>query len=331
MANQQPSSSQWLIGVDVGGTTVATLLTDAQLRPVQTLVLATDLSSPDATLDGIAAAIQQTLDAAGVTADDVGAIGMGVPGAVDVEHGISRMAVNLHWYDYPVTPQLYARFGVPTFLENDVRVATLGVHRFDNPDCKQNLVYVSIGTGVAAGVILDGKLFRGRQGLAGEIGHWIVDPSGPTCNCGSRGCLETLVSATAVVRMGREAVAAGKPTRLSAYTPLTARDVYAAAAAGDEVAQVIVAQVGAELGRALRNVVLAYDSEAIVLGGGPTRAGTQFLQPIVTEWERQHTTSALARALLRPEMIRIADPARNMGAWGALALAAAHMERQAHG
>lgn len=322
----EPSRPQvahrWLIGVDIGGTTIATQLVDATLRPVQELTVATDVSSPDQTLASIAGAIARTLDAAGVPADALAAIGLGVPGQVDPQHGIARIAVNLHWYDYPVAAQLTPIFGAPCFIENDVRVATLGVYRFDNPDACQNLVYVSMGTGVAAGVILEGKLLRGRNGLAGEVGHWIVDPNGPLCNCGARGCLETLVSATAVIRQARTAVEAGASPMLAAATPLTAKAVYDAAAAGDPAASMIVTRVGAELGRALRNVIMAYDAEAIVLGGGPTRAGARYLAPILAEWRHQQETSPLARAMLRPEMLRIADPARNMGAWGAVALAA---------
>ena len=314
--------STWLVGVDVGGTTVSTLLVDGALRPVHEHTVATDLSSPDHTLAGIAAAIQATLDAAGVGANQVAAIALGVPGQQDTVRGVAKMAVNLHWYDYPVVERLTASFGVPCFLENDVRVAALGAYRFDNPDGHANLVYVSIGTGVAAGVVLDGHLFRGRHGMAGEIGHWVVDPNGPRCNCGARGCLETLVSATAVIRQGRAAVEAGAATMLRERTPLTAKDVYEAAAAGDPVALAIVDETGAELGRALRNVVLAYDAESIVLGGGVTRAGAGYLRPIVAEWRRQYESSPLARTLLPLEMIRLADPTRNMGAWGAVGLAA---------
>jgi len=310
------------MGVDIGGTTIVTQLVDAGLRPVQELTVATDVSSPDRTLASIASAIERTLEAAGVPVEALAAIGLGVPGQVDPVQGISRIAVNLHWIDYPVGERLTAIFGAPCFLENDVRVATLGVYRFDNPEACQNLVYVSMGTGVAAGVILEGKLLRGRNGLAGEVGHWIVDPNGLPCNCGARGCLETLVSATAVVRQARAAVESGADTVLAAAAPLTAKAVYEAAAAGDLTASVIVNRVGAELGRALRNVIMAYDAEAIVLGGGPTRAGARYLAPILTEWQRQQETSPLARAMLRPAMLRIADPARNMGAWGAVALVA---------
>lgn len=315
-------AQRWFVGVDVGGTTVSTQLVDSYLQAVCDLTVATDVSSPDQTLASIAQGIRQTMDTAGVPTAALGAIGLGIPGQVDPVAGISRMAVNLHWYDYPVAARLTALFGAPCWIDNDVRVATLGVSRFDNPERCRNLVYVSIGTGVAAGAIVDGVLLRGRNGLAGEVGHWIVDPAGPRCNCGAHGCLETLVSATAVVRCAQAAVEAGATTYLREHRPITAKAVYDLAAAGDAVAAGIVEKVGTLLGRALRNVLLAYDADIIVLGGGPTRAGARYLAPILAEWERQHATSPLARTVLRPEMVRIADPARNMGAWGAVALAA---------
>lgn len=316
----------WIVGVDVGGTTVSTVLLDEALESHGELTFATDLSSPDATMLGIVAAIEETVALEGASTRKLAAIGLGIPGQQDPEQGIVRIAVNLHWYDYPLVARLTEHFGVPCVIENDVRVATLGVYRFDNPAGDQDLAYISIGTGLATGVILEGKLLRGRHGLAGEFGHIIIDPNGPSCNCGARGCLETLVSATAVVRRAREALAEGASGALAALTPLTARGVYDAAAAGDAAAQKIVDDVGVELARSLRSVVLAYDVDSVVLGGGVTRAGDRYLQPIIAEWLRQQETSALARAVLRPEILRIADPTRNLGAWGAAALAAEQLK-----
>lgn len=307
------AARSYLAGVDVGGTTITTQLVDAALQPIHELTVATDTSSPDGTLQSIAGGIERTLREAGVR-QGLAAIGVGVPGQVDSANGVSLMAVNLYWYGYPVGERLAERFGAPVVIGNDVRVAALGVHRFDNPQGRQDLVYVSIGTGVAAGVILGGQPLLGRNGLAGELGHFIVEPDGPPCNCGARGCLETLVSATAVTRLGRAAGLGGDS--------LTAKDVYDAAAAGQAVAQQIVDDVGTKLGVALRNVLLAYDLDEIVLGGGVTRAGERYLAPILAQWARQGETSALARAMLTPAKLRIADPARNMGAWGAVALAA---------
>ena len=317
----------WLVGVDVGGTTVSTVLLDESLHPHGELTVDTDLSSADNTMLGIANAIEETL-AFGDGSRTLAAIGLGIPGQQDPANGIVRIAVNLHWYDYPLVARLTERFGVPCVIENDVRVATLGVYRFDNPADDQDLAYISIGTGLATGVILEGKLLRGRHGLAGEFGHVIIDPKGPLCNCGAHGCLETLVSATAVVRRAREALAQGATGALALLAPLTARSVYDAAAAGDRAALQIVDAVGTELARSLRSVVLAYDVDSVVLGGGVTRAGDRYLAPIIAEWLRQQETSALARALLRPEILRIADPTRNLGAWGAAALAAERIGKE---
>ena len=317
----------WLVGVDVGGTTVSTVLLDESLHAHGELTVDTDLSSADNTMLGIANAIEETL-AFGDGSRTLAAIGLGIPGQQDAANGIVRIAVNLHWYDYPLVARLTERFGVPCVIENDVRVATLGVYRFDNPAGDQDLAYISIGTGLATGVILEGKLLRGRHGLAGEFGHVIIDPKGPLCNCGAHGCLETLVSATAVVRRAREALAQGATGALALLAPLTARSVYDAAATGDRAALQIVDDVGTELARSLRSVVLAYDVDSVVLGGGVTRAGDRYLAPIIAEWLRQQETSALARALLRPEILRIADPTRNLGAWGAAALAAERIGKE---
>jgi len=317
----------WLVGVDVGGTTVSTVLLDESLRAHGELTVDTDLSSADNTMLGIANAIEETL-AFGDGSRTLAAIGLGIPGQQDAANGIVRIAVNLHWYDYPLVARLTERFGVPCVIENDVPVATLGGYRFDNPAGDQDLAYISIGTGLATGVILEGKLLRGRHGLAGEFGHVIIDPKGPLCNCGAHGCLETLVSATAVVRRAREALAQGATGALALLAPLTARSVYDAAATGDRAALQIVDDVGTELARSLRSVVLAYDVDSVVLGGGVTRAGDRYLAPIIAEWLRQQETSALARALLRPEILRIADPTRNLGAWGAAALAAERIGKE---
>ena len=168
--HQAPTAlSYWLVGVDVGGTTVSTVLLDEDLQSHGELTVATDLTSPDATMLGIVAAIEQTL-ALDDSPRKLAAIGLGIPGQQDQAQGIVRIAVNLHWYDYPLVARLVEHFGAPCVIENDVRVATLGVYRFDNPAGEQDLAYISIGTGLATGVILEGKLLRGRHGLAGEFG-----------------------------------------------------------------------------------------------------------------------------------------------------------------
>lgn len=314
------------VGVDVGGTAIKTLLVDDRRHSLYTGSTPTDTSSRAATFASIVAAIEQTLAAAKDDAGRLLTIGLGVPGQNDPHTGVVRLAVNLHWQDFPLAERLNAHFGVPCFLDKDLYMATLGVFRFDNPAATQNLAYVAIGTGLAAGIVIDGELLRGVHGMAGELGHVIVEPGGARCNCGTYGCLETIVSARGAVRLAQEAIAAGAATALAAAEPLTARAVYAAAAEGDATAAAIVERIGAELARALRTVVMCYDVDEIVLGGGVTQAGEQFLASVRAEWLSQRATSALAQKLLRPEMLRLVDPGRNMGAWGAVDFALSQVQ-----
>jgi glucokinase len=207
-------------------------------------------------------------------------------------------------------------------VENDVRAAAVGAYRSGGQGAARNLAYVNVGTGVSAGLILEGKLYRGAHGMAGEIGHIITEPDGPLCNCGARGCLETLVAGPAIARMGQEAVEAGEDTVLQRAGTITAATVYEAAASGDGVALRITEQVGTTLGRALHALVMSYDVERIVLGGGVTGAGEVFLEAIRRAWARERAQSALARALLRPEMLHLTEQGRNMVAYGAGVLAA---------
>lgn len=318
---QATPASCWFVGVDIGGTTVDTLLVDSTFTPHCTLTFPTLLTSPTATLAGIRTAIEETLRAADAHVADVVAIGVGVPGQVDPVQGIVNLAVNLHWDHFPAGELLAAHFKVPCFLENDVRTAALGVYRFLNPEQGQNIAYVSIGTGVSAGLILQGQLYRGVHGMAGEFGHIMAEPNGVRCNCGAYGCLETFIAGPALARLGRQAAQTAAQTLLQQHPSITAKEVYAAAQAGDLAALHIVEQAGVYLGRALQQLIMFYDVERIVLGGGVTRAGSAFLQPIVQEWERQCVASPLAQALLRPTMLHLIAPDQRIGPWGAIAVA----------
>lgn len=311
----------WYVGVDIGGTTIDTLVVDEQFTPQDARTFATDLTSPTQTLHSIHAAIYDTLHSAHVPLTAVAAIGLGVPGQIDPASGVVNLAVNLNWDHFPAGELLATNLGVPCFLENDVRAAALGVYRFGNPAATQNIAYVSIGTGVSAGLILQGQLYRGVHGMAGEFGHIVADPHGPRCNCGAHGCLETLIAGPALARLGRQAAQSTATTLLHTATTITAKEVYQAAKAGDAVASAIVEQAGAYLGRALQQLIMFYDVEWIVLGGGVVRAGDAFLQPIIREWQRQRQLSPLAQTLLRPEMLHLVDPNQQIGTLGAVAVA----------
>ena len=314
-----------LVGVDVGGTKIAVLVTDGAER-----VLARDIApvaaGPQASAaGGIEAVVDATLHAAGATTADVEAVGIGVPGRVDPLTGTVTLAVNLGWSDLRLGEELERAIGRPCVLENDVRAAALGLHRRRVLGEIDDLAYLAIGTGVSAGVVLHGRLHRGAHGLAGEIGHVIADAAGPVCSCGERGCLEALVSGPAIARQAEAAARAaserGTETTLATGTDITSVDVYEAAAGGDVVALEIVDAVGRRLAWAVHLLVMTYDVERVVLGGGVSHAGETFLQPILRELDRLRGSSALAREQLPPGVLELLPPGADAGAWGAVTIA----------
>jgi glucokinase len=268
------------------------------------------------------AAIRQALVAAGARTSDVAAIGLGVPGRVDTESGVVRHAVNLGWHELAVGERISRELGVPCVLENDVRVAAMGTLRYLGSAAPASLVYLSVGTGIAAGVVLDGKVYRGAHGMAGEVGHMVIEPGGPRCACGTRGCLEALASGPAIARLGAQAATGAAGTLLRTYSPVTAEAVYEAARSGDRAALGVTHAVGRYLALAIQQLVMAYDVECVVLGGGVSHQGEAFLQPISEELERLRKDSALAREMLQPGIVRLLPPDYQAGVWGGVMLAA---------
>jgi glucokinase len=319
-----------LVGVDIGGSKIAVLVVDRDERVLARHVAPTAAGAPERAVDEIAAVVNAALATAGAGLGDVAALGVGVPGRVDPLTGAVTLAVNLGWSDLPLGSRLEARFGRPCAVENDVRAAALGLHRRRVVGDIDDLAYLAVGTGVSAGVVLHGRLHRGARGLAGEIGHVIVEPGGARCACGQRGCLETLVSGSAIARLAREAIEAGRPSAIASGSPSAAPsaiDVYLAAATGDPLAIEITDSVGARLAWAVHLLVMAYDVERVVLGGGVSHAGETFVRPIQWELDRMRETSALAREQLSSEIVELLPPGADAGAWGAVTVAAAAQAR----
>jgi glucokinase len=310
-----------LVGVDVGGTKVAVLVVDGDGEVRAHNTLPTVLGSPQSTLVGIAEDIRHGVGLAGASMSDVQAVGMGVPGRVDPKTGIVRQAVNLGWEELAAGAMLSAQLGLPCYLENDVRLAALGARSYLGSAAPHSMAYVSVGTGIAAGLVLDGRLYRGIHGLAGEIGHMIVDPDGPQCVCGARGCLESLAAGPAIARLGEEAAHSDENTLLRNSQPVTAKAVYAASRAGDATAQAIIRRASRYLAQALQQLTVTYDVERIILGGGVAREGEAFLEPVLLELAGLWQCSMLASETMRPDMIGLLPPDYDAGTWGAVALA----------
>ena len=216
------------------------------------------------------------------------------------------LAVNLGWTDFALRDALQLEIGVPVVIENDVRAAAIGLHERRVVGDTDDLAYLAVGTGIAAGVVLDGRLHRGARGLAGEIGHAIVDIDGPRCACGQHGCLEAFAAGPSIARRAGQT---------------SAKEVYDAAAAGDEAALDLIDDVGRRLAWAIHTLVMTYDVQRVVVGGGVSHAGSPFEVPLRRELERLRSASPMAGELLPADVVDVLPPGSEAGAWGAVAVA----------
>ncbi len=310
------------IGVDVGGTKVVAGIVDARGGVLSRMQLPTDTSRPEMTLRTIAATIEQAIQAAGVSATALRGIGLGIPGQVDPREGRCVLSVNLNWHDVAVCEWLEQRFGLPCALENDVSAGALGEYRYGARS--PNMVYVSLGTGIAARVIHDGQLYRGAHGLAGEIGHTIFVPGGPRCSCGGLGCLEALAAGPALARNAQEQLRTGQASLLQeAFTQrgsLGAEQVFEAVRQGDSLALHVLAEAGAHLAYAITLLAMAFDPQIVVLGGGLVLEEGPLLEAIhrgVKHWLEQ---TPILREMLTPESLHISRLQRDAAILGAAAL-----------
>ncbi|MCH7999512.1 MAG: ROK family protein [Chloroflexi bacterium] len=231
--------------------------------------------------------IEESLDAAlgkaGVKRERLAGLGIASPGAVDVVRGIVPNAPQLPgWQDVPLARLLEERFGLPTLLENDASAAALGEHRFGAGRGSRHMLYITVSTGVGGGIIIDGDLYRGKSGAAGEMGHVIIDMNGPACGCGARGCLESLASGTAIAKRGEELAESGDSPILARLRkeegPVTAEMMERAATMGDAASREAFRQAGHYFGVALAGFVNVFDPEVIVIGGGVAKAGDLLLE-----------------------------------------------------
>ena len=310
-----------LVGVDVGGSKIAVLVVDGDLEIRGRLVVPTPVGSPDTAADHIATTVAAALETARAGVERVAAVGVGVPGRVDPENGVVSLAVNLGWQRLPLRDQLERRLRVPCAIENDVRAAAAGIRERRLLGEVEDFVYLSVGTGISAGVVLGGQLYRGTRGLAGEVGHIVVDADGPVCSCGLRGCLEMLASGPAIARLADDAIRSGRQSTLATCPTITAIDVHAAAAAGDALAAEIVADAGRALARAIHGLVMTYDVERVIVGGGVAGAGRPFLASIETALDATRASSELAAEMLEPGIVELLPDGSDTGAWGAITVA----------
>jgi glucokinase len=303
------------VGLDIGGTKTAAMVADAAGRCLGLESRPTDAADATRLVAGIVAAVDAALAQAGAARRDVATVGVGVPGQIDPARGTVSLAVNLNLHEpFPLRQALQDALGAPVTLENDVRAAAWGAFHWANERRPvRSLAYLSIGTGIAAGLVLDGRLYRGAHGMAGEIGHVPLDATGPRCRCGAYGCLEVYAAGPAIAAQAAAALPAGAAPDTS--------EVYALAAQGQPVATEIVDRAAGYLARAVYLLAMTYDVEQIALGGGVTRAGNDFERPLRHALAALRADSPLAATMLPDEAIVVLPAELNAGLIGAVYLA----------
>lgn len=291
------------VGVDVGGTKTDAVAIDASGAMLGEVRVSTGFGA-EAVVASTAAALGRLAETLGTTPQKFDSIGVGVPGAVDSVTGFVAHAVNLGLERLDLGGELAARFGTPVNVENDVNAAALGAFHLLGRSHESSMAYLNLGTGLAAGLVLAGGLWRGSRGTAGEIGHIPVDPAGPLCSCGQRGCLETVASGSAVARLwptghGRSVIS-----------------LFEAAAAGDALAIEVRQRFVDNVASAVRVLVLTVDVDDVVIGGGIATLGIPLLDALratLTGWAEQ---SPFLASLELPSRVGLA-PAGPVAAVGA--------------
>src|SRR6202050_575803 len=292
------------IGVDLGGTNLRSAAVSAEGQLLEKVTLGTKvILGRDQVINEMCDAIQRLSAKYKETGKLLGA-GIGIPGIIDMQTGMLRKSANLPgWEDYPVRAEIERRLSAPVVLENDANVAALGEQWLGAARGVPNMAVVTLGTGIGGGIVLAGKIWHGMNGMAGEFGHVTVEPEGRPCGCSNHGCAEQYASATAIMRMAREAIASGEAPSLaqaaSSDPEFGAKSIYNLAIQGDEHARRIFRSYGRYLGILLAGLINFLNLDMFVIGGGVSSAWDAFA-PNMFEELRERSLVYAATAPIDP-------------------------------
>jgi glucokinase len=274
------------VGIDIGGTKILTAVVNSRGEIVSSDERPTPVTkSREVVIQAIVDSADCVLKRFNGAISDISAIGIGAAGISNPEAGVLFTSPNLPALrNVLLRDILQERLGKRTFLTNDANAAALGEFYFGAGGGVRNFIYITISTGIGGGVIIDGKIYAGAIGAAGEVGHMTIDDDGPVCNCGNRGCWETLASGTALAREARQRVLEGAKTSILEYArgdvdKITAQVVHNAAEQGDRLAKELIARTGYYVGVGLANLINIFNPELIVIGGGLSNIGDMLLKP----------------------------------------------------
>jgi glucokinase len=315
-------TSRETIGVDLGGTKMLVGVVDSDQHIRHESKESSIGLSEKELVEDLGRELKEAQDAR----PDVLAAGLGIPATIDRRRGVAIQAVNLEISDVPLRDLMQERIGLPVFMDNDANVAALAEHLYGAGRGAQDVVMLTIGTGIGGGLIIDGDVYRGSTGAAAELGHIVVDENGPPCqgNCPNHGCVETFASGTAIAREGKAAAEREPNSALGkalAEGPILGRTVTELAAAGDPLAAGVVAEAGRHLGVALASLANIFDPDVIVIGGGVSAAGDLLLDPARQE------LGARALPPMNRTPVKLAELGPDAGMIGAAAMALIELDR----
>lgn len=273
---------KYAFGVDIGGTTVKIGFFEMSGQLLDKWEIKTNTEDKGAhVVDEIVDSIEEALAAKGISKEEVLGVGMGVPGPV-TKDGIALGSANIGWSNYSIAAHMSERIGLPARAGNDVKTATFGEMWMGGGKGYSDVFFITLGTGVGAGIIVDGRMMYGYKGASGEFGHIIVNrEEKERCGCGRYGCLEQYASATGLVKLAKKRLAASeKDSALRNLENVTAKDIFDYAKEGDALADEVVDEFSKILGRALSDAACVINPEIIVIGGGVSKAGTFLLERV---------------------------------------------------
>ena len=308
---------KYCFGIDVGGTSIKCGFFTAEGELLEKWEIPTRTENQgENILPDIAKSIEKKMEEKAISKEQVTGVGIGVPGPVN-KNGEIPTAVNLNWGYKHISKEMEELTGLPSKAGNDANVAALGEAWKGGAAGCANVILATLGTGVGGGIIVDGKIVAGAHGAGGEIGHANVKhDETDSCNCGNKGCLEQMASATGIVRLAKKALAASdqESALRAAGDKLSAKKVFDAYKAGDALAAEIVEEFGDYLGGALATFATVVDQDVILIGGGVSRAG----QPLVDAVEKYYKKYAFTPCKETP--IRLAELGNDAGIYGSAKL-----------
>ena len=285
-----------VIGIDISNREFQGEIFDVRGRPIISQSRFVNYDDPASIFPALLDLIDDLIQEVQVLGIPLLGIGIGSPGLLNVKDGSIQFAVNLGWHNFPLRQKIEARYQVPVYVFNDSQAAALGQFTFDNPDGAQNLIVLKVGRGISAGIILDGKIYSGSHFGASEIGHLQIVEDGELCQCGNRGCLETVASSLAIVRQVSQLQQQGLPNQPN---ELTTEDVLAAFERGNKEIEAIIVRAGKYIGIAVASLVGILNISDIVIAGSLSRFGSTLLNAIQDEMEKRVLGNLVAQTNLK--------------------------------